>query len=281
MPSEAAALITLLRHGARSWRQYVELIEHEGSAQSVLAEEERSTLFGLDTAAAEEDLQAWRARGFRFVTILDPDYPQNLQGVYDRPPFLFVGGQLSPADSKAIAVIGGRKPTPSGLKRSMTISTELLEAGFTVVSGLAAGIDTAVHEAALKGGGRTIAVIGTGLGRVYPRPNAPLQRAIAEHGAVVSQFWPDSPPSRSSFPLRNATMSGLALGTVIIEASETSGTRIQARRALEHGRPVFLLDSLAGERAWARELAESPGVHVITSAEDVIHRLASDRFLTH
>jgi DNA processing protein len=281
MSSEPAALVTLLRLGARPWSEYVELIEDVGSAQSVLAEEQQSTLFGPDTAAAQADLEAWHARGFRLLTILDADYPQNLQGVYDRPPFLFVTGELKPIDSKAIAVIGGRKPTRSGLQKAMTISAELVEAGFTIVSGLAAGIDAAVHEATLRNRGRTIAVIGTGLGRAYPRQNADLQRAIAEGGgAVVSQFWPDSPPSRSSFPLRNATMSGLSLGTVIVEASETSGTRIQARRALQHGRPVFLLESLAAAQTWARELAQAPGTHVVKNAEDVIHRLASDSVLT-
>src|SRR5581483_1195610 len=102
--------------------------------------------------------------------------------------------------------------------------------------------------------------------------NAGLQRTIASRGAVVSQFWPDAAPSRSSFPLRNATTSGLALGTVIVEASHTSGTRIQARRALGHGRPVFLHESLANQQRWAHELTHAPGVHVFNHAAEVIDR---------
>ncbi len=146
---------------------------------------------------------------------------------------------------------------------------------FTVISGLAAGIDTAAHRAALQAGGRTIAVIGTGLGRAYPPQNADLQREIASTGAVVSQFWPDAGPSRQSFPLRNSVMSGLTLATVIVEAAATSGARVQARLALAHGRPVFLADSLLSQ-VWARELADRPGTHVFcapTEITDAIDRL--------
>ena len=138
-----------------------------------------------------------------------------------------------------------------------------------MVSGLAAGIDTAAHEAALAAGGRTVAVIGTGLRHSYPPENAALQRRIAAEGAVVSQFWPDAPPSRTTFPLRNAVMSGLALGTVVVEASFRSGARLQARLALAHGRPVFLWRAVLDE-PWAREVAQRPGVHVIDEPAQVM-----------
>jgi DNA processing protein len=138
-----------------------------------------------------------------------------------------------------------------------------------VISGLAAGIDTAAHTAALAERGRTVAVIGTGLARSYPPQNERLQREIAERGAVVSQFWPDSPPSRRSFPMRNAVMSGIALATVVVEASHTSGSRLQARLALAQGRPVFLLEELVEHEAWAREYANRPGTHVVGSAAEI------------
>lgn len=112
-------------------------------------------------------------------------------------------------------------------------------------------------------------MIGTGLRRSYPAKNAGLQAQIAAEGAVLSQFWPDAPPTRSSFPMRNIVMSGFALGTVVIEASHTSGAKMQARFALEHGRPVFLLESLL-RHEWAREYAERPGTHVVERAGDVI-----------
>jgi DNA processing protein len=137
-----------------------------------------------------------------------------------------------------------------------------------VVSGLAAGIDTAAHRAALEVGARTVAVIGTGLRHAYPPENAALQRRIAAGAAVVSQFWPETPPARASFPMRNAVMSGFALATVVVEASHRSGARLQTRLALAHGRPVFLLAPLLAQ-TWARELAQRPGVHVVTEAAQI------------
>ncbi|HEY1568569.1 MAG TPA: DNA-processing protein DprA, partial [Solirubrobacteraceae bacterium] len=131
------------------------------------------------------------------------------------------------------------------------------------------GIDTAAHEAALAAGGRTVAVIGTGLHHSYPPENEALQRRIGAEGAVVSQFWPDAAPSRTSFPRRNGVMSGLALGTVVVEASFRSGARLQARLALAHGRPVFLWSAVLGE-PWAREFAERPGVYVVDEAAQVM-----------
>ena len=165
-------------------------------------------------------------------------------------------------------MIGTRRPSPAGLERASAVAEHLVGCGFTVASGLAAGIDAAAHTAALARGGRTIAVIGTGLRRSYPPQNAALQRRIANEGAVISQFWPDAPPTRTSFPQRNAVMSGIALATIVIEASHTSGARTQARHALAHGRPVLLMDSLL-EQHWARELAARPGTWVIRSPEEV------------
>jgi DNA processing protein len=149
------------------------------------------------------------------------------------------------------------------------VADALARGGYSVISGLAAGIDTAAHAAALRRGGRTIAVIGTGVARCYPRQNVALQRRIAAQCAVVSQFLPDTPPSQETFPQRNAVMSGLSLATVIIEASYRSGARIQARAARAQGRPVFLLKSLLHQR-WARELAERPGVRVVAGPDEVV-----------
>jgi DNA processing protein len=135
------------------------------------------------------------------------------------------------------------------------------------VSGLAAGIDTAAHQAALERGGRTIAVIGSGLDHAYPRENTGLQRQLARDGAVISQFWPESRPSRRTFPLRNALMAGLTTASVIVEANAMSGTRILARAAVSLRRVVVLLDTLL-EQPWAQELAGQPGVQVAESAAE-------------
>jgi DNA processing protein len=221
----------------------------------------------LDDAAA--DIARWEADGMRTLTLLDPDYPGNLRAVHDRPPLVFVRGALSAGDTQSVAVIGSRRASRRGLQAAARIAEHLVGSGYAVVSGLAAGIDTAAHRAALACGGRTVAVIGTGLARCYPPQNTPLQQRIARDGAVVSRFWPEDPPTRRSFPLRNAVMSGLSLATVVVEAGMTSGARLQARLALAHGRPVFLLESLLEQR-WARELAERPATHVISSPEEIV-----------
>ena len=276
---ETVALVALLRCGRRRHQDYVRLVEQAGSARAVLEAErgvdrEQAVLFApekprwLETARA--DIGEWVARDVRIVTVLDQGYPANLRQVGDRPPLLFIAGALEPADDRSIAIIGARRASAEGLGLAARFAGEFVANDFTVVSGLAAGIDRAAHEAALAHGGRTVAVIGTGLlHHSYPPENAELQRQIAARCAVVSQFWPDSPPTQKTFPMRNAVMSGLSRGSVVIEASARSGARVQARLALAHGRPVFLLERLL-EQEWARDLAGREGVHVVTCAQDVI-----------
>jgi DNA processing protein len=288
---ERAAMVALLRTGRRPWVEYAARVEDRGSPMAVLEDELRdeaapsgqATLFPADTAPheatardpknliadARADLDRWAALGMRLVTVLDPDYPPNLRAVHDRPPILFIAGRLTEQDARGVAVVGARKASAAGAQRAAAIAEHLVDAGYTVVSGLAAGIDTAAHTAALAKRGRTVAVIGTGLARTYPPQNESLQRRIAQDAAVVSQFWPDSPPSRRSFPMRNAVMSGIALATVVVEASDTSGARMQARLALAQGRPVFLLETLVDQQAWARDYAGRPGTHVVTKPAEI------------
>jgi len=289
---ERAAMVALLRTGRRPWVEYAERVEELGSAAAALKQEfagpdatgQTSMLDAppqdLDELLAQStaDLERWSERGLRLITVLDPGYPPNLRAVHDRPPMVFVAGALTPADAHAVAVVGAREATHDGVRKASTIAEHLVDSGYTVVSGLAAGIDTAAHTAALARGGRTVAVIGTGLERSYPPQNAALQRRIASECAVVSQFWPDAPPSRRSFPMRNAVMSGVTLATVVVEASETSGARMQARLACAQGRPVFLLASLVERQHWAREYAARAGTTVIRSPEEittVLERLIS------
>ena len=296
-------MVALLRTGTRPWVEYAELVEERGSVAAVLEQElagpptpaGQATLFSdrpdvsgpavratphpaelLDQASA--DLDRWDAAGMRLVTVLEPAYPENLRAVHDRPPMVFVAGRLTPADARAVAVVGARKATHAGTEQAHAIAEHLVDSGYAVVSGLAAGIDTAAHTGALDRGGRTVAVIGTGLARSYPPQNEALQRRVASECAVVSQFWPDSPPTRRSFPMRNAVMSGITLATVVVEASDTSGARMQARLARAQGRPVFLLASLVERQQWAREYAERPGSHVVRSPDEittVVERLTS------
>jgi DNA processing protein len=275
---DRAALVAVLRLNRRPWLEYAEAIERAGSALPVLQAElegaggQISLLANdaeslLDRATAE--IEEWEQQGLRLLTVLDEDYPENLRTVHDRPPFVFTSGALVKQDARSVAVIGTRRATREGLSTTTAIAEGLVAAGFAVVSGLAAGIDTAAHQAALAAGARTVAVIGTGLRHAYPPENAALQAQIAAEGAVVSQFWPETPPSRETFPLRNAVMSGVALGSVVVEASHRSGARLQARLALAHGRPVFLMSTLL-EQTWAQEMADRAGVHVVDGPEQII-----------
>lgn len=276
LASEAAALVALLRTGRRPWNVYADLVEDAGSALPIL-EHEQGLLADQLLETATGDIADWTAQGMRLLTVLDRTYPENLRAAHDRPPLIFVAGALQPGDARSVAVIGTRKPTPAGTALSRAIAQQLVDGGYAVVSGLASGIDTAAHTAALDRGGRTLAVIGTGLRRSYPAENAALQRKLAAEYAVISQFWPDAPPSPRSFPLRNAVMSGMALATVVVEATHTSGARTQARLALAHGRPVLLVEALL-EQQWARELAARPGTHVIHAPAEVtatVERLTS------
>lgn len=275
---ETAAVVALLRLARRTGSEYAEAVEREGSALTVLrgdleADGSQMSLAPEDPAPllrqAQADIDRWTAAGAQLLTVLDEDYPRNLRQVHDRPPLLFIAGRLRRDDDRSVAVIGARRSSAEGLAAAEEMAVGLAHAGFVVVSGLAAGVDTAAHAAALAAGGRTVAVIGAGLDHVYPPENAPLHGQIAERAAIVSQFWPETPPSRQTFPMRNAVMSGLALGTVIVEASARSGARVQARRALGHGRPVFLLRRVLGE-AWAAELADRPGAHVVDEPAQVI-----------
>jgi DNA processing protein len=219
--------------------------------------------------AAREQLARWHGRGIRALSVLDDDYPENLRAVHDRPALLFLSGTLRDDDRRAIAVVGSRQAGAPQRRTAGALASELVAAGHTVVSGLAAGIDAAAHRAALRAGGRTIAVIGTGLQTAYPPEHAELQQTLAADHAVVSPFWPESPPSAEGFRRRNGVMSGISRGTLIVAATQHSGTRVQARLALAHGRPVFLLAPLLAQ-PWAVELAKRPNVHVVQSAAEVV-----------
>jgi DNA processing protein len=215
----------------------------------------------------EEMLACTRDEGIGLTTVLDADYPANLRTIFNLPPFLFFRGALRPEDARAVAVVGTRQASSWGLSRARKLAALLVEHGVTVLSGLARGIDTAAHDECVLRGGRTIAVLGTGIRRTYPKENEALAERICDQGALVSQFWPDAPPMGSNFPRRNVVTSGLGQGTVVIEASPTSGAKMQARLALEHGKKVFLLKSLVESRPWARSYLERGAIRVEDGTE--------------
>lgn len=222
-----------------------------------------------------EEIQRAEQIGARLVTVLDDAYPSNLRLVPKLPPFLFYRGELRRDDARSVAVVGTRRATAEGLDRAAKLAEMLVKEGVTVISGLAKGIDTAAHSAVLEAGGRTIAVVGTGILQVYPKENADLAKQIGERGVVVSQFWPSAPPTRYSFPMRNEVMSGISQGTAVIEASSTSGAKMQARLALEQGKRAFLMSSLVTSEPWARRYLERRGAIEVNSVDDVVRWLRS------
>lgn len=236
---------------------------------SELAEVEQA-LATLDSSRVEHWRKELDVLDAQLVTVLDDGYPANLRMIHDHPPFLFVRGSLAPSDDRAIAVVGTREPSDEGARDAQHLAGALVEQGITVVSGLAAGIDTAAHTGALEAGGRTLAVFATGINRVYPASNRSLSMSIPASGATVSQFWPDMAPARWSFPVRNIVTSGLSLATVVVEAGPTSGARLQAEHAIRHGKRLLLFRRLVETQPWAQDLIGTPGVMAIDGIEEIL-----------
>jgi DNA processing protein len=220
------------------------------------------------------EVEAASRAGAQLVTVLDVGYPPNLRLIPNLPPFLFYRGTLADDDAFSVAVVGTRGATDQGIRRGDRMARLLAERGVTVISGLARGIDTAAHRGALAAGGRTIAVLGTGITRCYPAENRDLAEVITQSGALVSQFWPTRAPGKDTFPRRNVVTSGLSQGTVVIEATRTSGAKMQARLALEHGKKVFLVKSLVTDQPWAQDYVASRGAVEVAEVEEVITQLA-------
>jgi len=187
----------------------------------------------------EKILAQVRRVGARVIVYPDEDYPPLLREIASPPLALFLRGTLPPAEAPAVALVGTRQASNYGIQVAATFATALAEAGVTVVSGLARGIDRVAHEATLDAGGRTIAVLGTGIDVVYPPQHRALAQRIAEQGALVTEFLPETPPYAGNFPVRNRIISGLSLGVVVIEAPERSGALITASFALDQNRSVY------------------------------------------
>jgi len=272
---ERAALVALLRErpGKRTWAEITAEVIEAGSAGAVWELLVPPTLLDVGEqepiATAVDDIAGWTRDGTRFLTVLDSDYPARLRSIHQAPPVLFTRGELRNTD-RAVSVVGSREASDRGLEIAHSVAQSLVGEGISVVAGLAAGIDTAAHVAALSAGGRTVAVIGTGINKQYPATNRGLHTDIAERGLLMSQFWPDAPPQKHTFLMRNATMSGYGLATIVVEAGEHSGARAQARMAVAHGRPVVFTDLVVRRNEWARALLGRPGVHEAASTADVM-----------
>lgn len=221
-------------------RQIYEAGSREWRISGILTARQIQALSAFSPSQCGDILQVCRANGWRIVTPEDTEYPNRLLQMPDYPAVLFVwGDETVLADEVMLSVVGTRKASAYSVRVTEVLATAFGKAGATVVSGGALGVDSAAHWGALKGGGKTIAVLGCGLGVDYLRENENLRREVAKHGAVVTEFFPFTPASRTTFPMRNRLISGLSLGTVVVEAGERSGSLITARLALEQGRDVF------------------------------------------
>ncbi len=277
---ERAALIALLRArpSKLTWAEITAEVTSRASARAFWDELHPAGLFddiessdgpSATLADAARDVAQWRAANLGFLTIGDHDYPAQLREIHEMPPVLFHQGTLV-KDEIGVSVVGSRQASARGLDIARSVAAGLAAREITVISGLAKGIDTAAHTATLEAGSRTVAVIGTGINQVYPAENRDLQARIGREGLVLSQFWPDAPPTKHSFPMRNAVMSGFGRATVVVEAGEHSGARIQARKAVSHGRPVILTDLVVNTNKWPSELVGRPGVHVAGSTAEIM-----------
>ncbi len=282
-PSEAevtgwVGLSLLPGVGARTIRRWVERV---GSAEAVWAQLPAFLYSGKDR---DEVLTAWRAldpraviaaaREQRMAVLVqsDPAFPALLRAIADPPPALFVRGTLP--DAPAVAIVGSRRATPYGLAVAARLAFDLALAGVTVTSGLARGIDGAAHQAALDGGGRTIAVLGCGGDIIYPPEHRRLAEAVAARGAVITEFPPGTPPLPVHFPRRNRIISGVSLGVVVVEGAEDSGALVTVDCALDQGREVFAVPgSVFSERSRAPHHLLRQGARVAESAADILNEL--------
>lgn len=238
------------------------LLERFGTAENVFqaAPSELREVDGVGTkllralTAAEREIDVAKEIAFcreKQITLLletAPAYPRVLKDIHDPPGVLFVRGEVLPVDALAVAIVGTRHATAYGLAQAERLASGLAHAGYTIISGLARGIDAAAHSGAMKAGGRTIAVLGGGVLNIYPQEHEKLAQQVMEHGAIISESHPLAPPLAGSFPQRNRIISGMSLGVIVVEASDRSGALITARLAMEQGREVFAVPGRVDSR---------------------------------
>jgi DNA processing protein len=229
--------------------------------------------------------QVWEqieVQKIQVITWEDASYPRRLKEIDQSPPVLYVQGDYQPEDEWAVAIVGTRRITPYGRQVTEEIASHLAHSGVTVVSGLARGVDGVAHHAALNAGGRTLAVLGSGVNRVYPPEHRRLAEQVVARGALISDYAPGTPPDASNFPPRNRIISGLSLAVVVVEAGETSGALITANFAAEQGREVFAVPGniLAPQSQGTNRLVQQ-GAHPLLHVKDLLEALELDAVIEH
>ncbi len=232
---------------------------------------------------AENEVSKIKNLGFKLIPLTDSKYPPNLFNIYNPPPFLYVKGDILPGDDMAIAIVGTRVPDRYGRFVTDNLAQELAARGVTVVSGMARGIDSIAHAGALKRGGRTLSVLGSGLDVIYPPENKRLYDAISKQGAVISELPIGATPDSLNFPKRNRIISGLSLGVAVIQASDKSGSLITATFAIEQNREVFAVPGNIGTKlSQGTNKLIKRGAKLVESVEDILVEIESLRKLpTH
>ena len=246
---------------------------------AVVGEQAAERLHGHDCDAGIDAGLDWASQpGNRLLTLADADYPQALLTASDPPVLLYLKGRAELLNRPQLAIVGSRNATPQGEKDAEAFALALGDAGLGTVSGLALGIDAAAHRGALKTASGTVAVIGTGADRLYPARNEALARAIAENGAVISEFPLGTPPLAANFPRRNRIIAGLALGCLVVEAAPRSGSLITARLAAEAGREVFAIPgSIHSPQARGCHQLIRQGAKLVETAADILDELSWGR----
>ncbi len=246
-----------------------------GSLRASVGDAAAQALSTHDASADVEAALAWAAQpGNHIVTLADPEYPQALLAGVDPPVLLYVKGRVELLNRPSFAIVGARSATKQGEANAQAFAKFLSEAGLTIVSGLALGIDAAAHRGALAGKASTVAVIGTGADRIYPAGNADLARRIAEEGAVISEFPLGTPPLSPNFPRRNRIIAGLGRGCLVVEAAERSGSLITARLAAESGNDVFAIPgSIHSPLSKGCHRLIKQGAKLVDSAYDILEEL--------
>ena len=256
-----------------------------GDIGKLMSDAQASKLFtARDDAKLAERIDAtlaWAAQPENVIlTLADADYPRGLLECGDAPPLIYLKGDYTLLNAPCVAIVGSRNATAAGLANADSFAAALSAAGYTVVSGLAAGIDSAAHEGGLKGKGRTIAIVGTGLDIVYPARNRALAHRIAQEGLLVSEFALGTPAMADNFPRRNRIISGLSKGVLVVEAALRSGSLITARLAGEQGRDVFALPgSIHAPLSKGCHKLIKDGAKLVDAVEDILQELGMPRDL--
>ncbi len=255
---------------SRAWQAPTEALAQAGLSPKII-----ENLVKFRSGASVE--QIWdqiQSQGITVLTWEDDAYPRRLKEIDQPPPVLYLRGQLQPQDEWAVAIVGTRRATTYGRQVGEDIANLLARNGVTVVSGMARGIDSLAHQAALQAGGRTLAVLGSGVDRIYPPENRRLSDEIIANGAILSDYAPGTPPDSANFPPRNRIISGLSLAVVVVEAGETSGALITASFAAEQGREVFAVPGsiLAPQSKGANRLIQD-GARPLLNAQEVLETL--------